>query len=483
MQGAGRTFHLLRNSLFAGMTGASNVLFLVLFLVAARYLGPEALGAVALGMAVGTAVAFGLNLGLNSVAIRRITTDPAAAGATAVQLMLCRLLISVAGTAVLVPLICAAIADPVQRAVVVLFAISGVLRSINMSSRALLQAADRFAWESVVVFIDAAAILLFGVLALHLGRGEIALAQVFVAVRAVIAAGYFLLTPRLFPGARWRLDRTLSWWLLKTGFPLGIATALATLYWQMDILLLSAWSTALATGLFSAAFRVVEGLRMAPDTLGAAFYPRLAASGAADLPAFDAVFARGCRYMLILGAAAGVVMAAFGPQVVDLLYDAGFAPAGAVLVALSPLPVMLSLATFAFVGLRALGRESLVLYVMLLAVASKLLLGWVLVRRYGVEGATVTALGAGVVLLVAVLAALWRARGSLLGLPRVMACLLPGSGLAIAAGVLLQRHSLFAAVVCAMLVFVIGLIGLRLFDAAEVAALRGVWRNISRRRH
>lgn len=471
-----RPFHLVRNSLFAGMTGAANVLLLFLFLVAARYLGAEALGRVALGMAVGTAIAFGLNLGLNSVAIRLIATDASRAAATAVQLMLCRLGISLAGAALLVPLVSISVADPLQRSVVLLFALSGVLRSINMSSRALLQASDRFSWESVVVFADAAAILVAGWIVLHGGGGEVALAQVFVAVRGAIAAGYLLITPRLFPGARWRFDPQLSRTLLVTGFPLGVATALSALYWQLDVLMLSAWSTALATGVFGAAARIIEGLRMAPDTLGAAFYPRLATGAARQVQEFDEVFTRGCRYLLILGAACGVAMAAFGPGIARLLYGEEFEPAGQMLVAMSPLPAMLFLATFAFVGLRALGREVLVLYATVLAVAAKFLLALLLVPRSGAWGATIAMLGSGMVLLAAVLVAVGRARGSMLGLPRVMVRLLPAVGLALPVGLLLAPHSMPAAVVAAGLLFMAGLLWMRLVDARELAWLRSLAR-------
>ena len=471
----------MRNSLFAGMTGASNILFLLLFLLVARYLGAEALGNIALGIAVANAVAFGLNMGINSVAIRRIATEPETAAATASQLMLCRLAISLGGIALLVPMVSLTLDDPLQRSMVLLFAVSGVLRSINMSSRALLQAIDRFSSESAVVFADAAAILAFGWLVLLFGGQEIALAQVFVAVRAVVAAGYLLVTPRLFHGLRWRFDARLSGWLLRTGFPLGVATALTALYWQLDILMISAWATALATGIFSAAFRMVEGMRIAPDTLGSAFYPRLATSGANDPDGFDEVFARGCRYLLIAGAAAGVAMAAFGPQIVVLLYGEAFVPAGEVLAAMAALPVMLFFSTFAFVGLRALGRESLVMYVMLLAVGAKLLLGFLLVRRYGVEGATLATLGATAVLGVGTLLAVWRVRNSLLGLSRVTWRLLAGTGIAVAAGLLLQRWSLPAAIASALLLFVGALLWLRVVEASELAWLRMVLRKLLHR--
>ncbi len=462
------------------MTGASNFLFLLLFLLTARYLGAASLGAIALGMAVGTALAFALNLGINSVAIRRIATEPETAARTAAQLMLCRLGICAAGIALLVPLVLLTMEDSLQRSMVLLFSLSGVLRSISMSSRALLQAVDRFSWESVVVFLDAAAILGFGWLVLHLGGGEVGLAQVFVVVRALIAAGYLVITPRLFDGLRWRFDAQIAGWLLRTGWPLGVAIALSALFWQMDILMISAWSTAVSAGIFSAAFRIVEGLRMIPDTLGSAFYPRLATSGPGDPAGFNAVFARGCRYMMIAGAAAGVALAAFGPWIVRLLYGDSFDEAGDVLMALAALPLMLFFGTFAFVGLRALGRESLVMYVMVLAVGAKLVLGFLLVRRHGVDGATLTAIGGTVVFMVAVMAIVWRVRASMLGLPGLMWRLLPATAASIIAAVLLRPHSPAAAIAAALLLFVGGLLLLKVFDAEELAWARKTLRRLQR---
>jgi O-antigen/teichoic acid export membrane protein len=296
----GQRVKLLTNTIFSGLSAASSLILLLLFLFAARRLGVEALGAIALGMAVGNAITFMLDLGVNSTAIRRIAADRAQAGVTAGQLLTWRLMVSLGCVALFVPGAWLFIDEQVERDAVIIFGIAGVLRSINFTSRALLQATDRFSSESLLVFIDAVALLLLGYLVLDGGGGPVALAWTFVVVRGAIALFYFFMSSRVIPGLRWKLNWLGMWSLQREGFPLGLAIGLSQLFWQVDIFLLSALATAHATGLYSAAFRTIQGLKVGPDSLGVAFYPRLSYVQQHEPARFDDLFTRGCKYVLRL---------------------------------------------------------------------------------------------------------------------------------------------------------------------------------------
>lgn len=466
--GGSQRIRLVKNAFFSSLTALSNLLLLVLFLVAARMLGVDALGTLAVGMAVGNAVAFILDLGLNSIAIRRISSRATTPAETASLLLELRLLDILAFLAVFVPVVWFAIDDPQLRATVLLFSVAGTLRCFNFSFRALLQALERFSSESLVVFFDTASIMVAGLVVLYLGGGPVELGWTFLAVRAATLTFYAIVIRRFIGQITWKANWPELWALQREAFPLGVAIMFSTLYWQTDILMLSAFAGAFATGIFSAAFRIVEGLRVAPDVLANVLYPRLSLWQERSWDRFDDLLLRGCKYMLIVGAGVAGLGAFHAKEIVQLLYGPQFAPSAQVLAVLIVIPVFFFCGPILLASLRAIGKQSLVMWVMGGGVAAKLILGLALIPWLGVTGATIAAFASAAVLTCFAVLAVARYRRALLDAGRWV--------LRIAAAILVAVGSgwLFTGlpfVVSAMLMGIIYLLALRLlgvFDHYEL---------------
>jgi O-antigen/teichoic acid export membrane protein len=458
---------LVKNTFFAGLTAAASLLLLLLFMFAARTLGVDALGTLALGMAVGTAVTFGLDLGLNAIAIRRISSSQQATAEVAVQLLLWRLVVSVAFLGVFAPVTWLVSQEP-QRSTILVFGLAGVLRSANFSFRALLQATDRFSSEFLVVFLDAVLIVGVGFLVLQQGGGPLAVAWTFVAVRATICLNYALIMRRFVHGVSWRMDWREMWSLQREAWPLGVAVMLSTVFWQIDIVLLSALAGTYATGIFSAAFRIIEGVRVGPDVLANVIYPRLSAWQADNLPRFDDLLSRGCKYVLIGGAALGGLGILFAPELIHFLYGDDYASAVRVMAAVAVIPMVYFFGNFLQVGLRALGRQQAVMIVGAIGLATKTVLALLLIPRYQIDGAIVAAIGGTLAITVAALIVMASARSSALGAVRSILPILIAMAIATGCGYLLRAWSSLVQLAAVLAIFPIMLRVLGVFDRYEL---------------
>lgn len=432
MADAYNRFNLVKNSFFSALTASSTLLLLLLFLFAARHLGVNALGTFSVGMAVGNTVTFALDLGINAIAIRRISSGHNPANEVVSQLLFWRLLIGAIFLSLFVPIIWLSIAEGIERTTILIFGLAGVLRSTNFSFRSLFQAMGRFSSESLIVFVDVLSIVVFGLLVILQGGGPVELAWTFVLVRGSIMFIYLIKTTKIIHSISWRLNWSAMWSLQREAFPLGLAIMISAVFWQIDILLLSALTSAYTTGIFSSAFRIIEGTKVAPSSLANVFYPRLSFCQAQDMVRFDDLLSRGCKYVLIIGAGVTGIALLFPFEIIDLLYGKQYKESATVLSAIAVIPVVFFFAQFLFIGLRALGKQSSILLAQCIGLATKITAGIILIPSHGIVGASIAAVTGTVALTLTATILIVMARKQTLRTLRLIVSIVLSMGIAVA---------------------------------------------------
>jgi O-antigen/teichoic acid export membrane protein len=147
-----------------------------------------------------------------------------------------------------------------------------------------------------------------------------------------------------------------------------------------------------AVGLYSAASRFVEAGRLIPAAFFGALFPALASLAEQPI-AMRRTFVRASGLVTGFAVAFGLAMTLFGGLVIRLVYDperTSFGGAIPVLTVLawSLIPALLrSVLVLYHYGL---GRERFVNAVILLVLVSQLVVGWLLIGRWGAVGAALT---------------------------------------------------------------------------------------------
>ena len=268
-----------------------------------------------------------------------------------------------------------------------------MLWSLHLIIAAPLVASLRLGWVTAIdVFRQAATVVL--VLAfVWAGLGLLAFFAVPIPIAVVavvwtifLVYGKVALAPS-FRTSRWRP-------LLRDVVPYALATAAGLLYFRVAVVLMSLISTDRETGLYSAAFRIVEVLMVVPQLAVGVLLPILARAASDDHDRLAYGVDRAFRATAVFGAGLAVVLAIGAPFAIAVVAGPDFADAADMLrVQALGLGVALvtSVFTYALLSLR-LHRE--LLFANGIALAVSIALTLVLGRAWGGMGAATAVVAA-----------------------------------------------------------------------------------------
>lgn len=326
---------LIRNMAYAAVSAASAGLLLVLLIVAGRILGEQEYGKFGFALALGTIFETLMDFGLHQVTIRTVARDRDSAQRI-FQNTLALKLIWVSAT--LVALVTTATLLRRQADVrLACYLIGGslVLRSYMLTVRGVLQGLERFAWDSAVVVVDRLLLLVAGTAALMAGYGLDGLTIAFVVSRGVALGLTALLAHRQIGRIRLRFDRDMWRELQMTALPLGFFLVVLNLYSYVDAVMLGVMRSDAETGLYTAAYRLYEGLTYAPSIIAAVLMPRLSADFVTDRRRHRRLASLGLVASALLALPIGAVVYAVARPLMTLLFGAAFAASAAPLRILS----------------------------------------------------------------------------------------------------------------------------------------------------
>ena len=276
--------------------------------------------------------------------------------------------------------------DGVAWAAVAILSIDLIFKSLKGTLRWVLKALERFDAEAVSLLAERALLLVLGVGVLASGRGVVALCIVFAVVRLVetTAVGAYI-HARVLP-LRPRFDPPLWWELLRKGLPYAYASAMITLLFDVDAVLLEAMRGATEVGFYRAPVSVLGGLTLVPRVIGYAFIPAMAALHATSPGAVSELYRRGSKYLLVVG----LPIAAFGaleaPRFVHALFGAAYAPSGAAARVLLPAAAFMFLSNFGETTLACIDRWRTIVVVSTLTLVLNVGLNLAWIPRYGFVG-------------------------------------------------------------------------------------------------
>ena len=369
---------------------AVRALTLASMLVVARFLGPAALGQLAIAQAVVAYAGLLGDGGLTTLAQRAMVREPTraerlVATVTTIQLALSALLvIAVLGASAVFPV------DQTARHLVTVLSPLIVVQALNLFY--VLQAREQIGALAIVRTLGQAAAASLGVTLVILTRSN-----TWVAVSIWVGA---LLADMLCFGALraggFRLRRP-DWdagkYLLRSGWPYLAISLLSWVLQSFGVLVIGATRSSQEVGEYTAAYRIVLMAVGLSGLVYAVAFPELVRRYRDDLPAFSTFLTALIRQSTRVGYAMAGLVAVAAPQIVSTLYGTEYRQSGFVL-ALLFLSVPLSYcANLMGQGLLAAGRERSFLVNITVTAAVSIVALLVLVPRYGATAAAGVVLG------------------------------------------------------------------------------------------
>ena len=365
---------------------------LVVVAAISRSLGPEGLGRYSLAYAY--LAVFGLlgPLGLPPLVTREGARDPATLG----QLLSSGLVIGGAASVLLTAAMAATSALPSHDA--------ATARALLVLSAALLPSTCLAHFEAAFLALErttplaAAAVLentfkvAGGIALLRAGYGLDAVLAAAVAGRAAACALLIAVLRSLGLRRNGSADFASLQALARAAPVFALSGVCATLYWRIDLLLLSRLRGLVEVGHYSAAYRILDMAILAPQSLCHALLPRLAAEPAGRRESRDET--PGWLLLLTAPVAAAVTVAA--DPLLRLLYGPGFEQASPVLAVLIWTAVPYAWNRYYACVLVAADRQRADLAINALLLALNVSLNLAMLPRFGARGAALVTLATAV---------------------------------------------------------------------------------------
>jgi len=217
------------------------------------------------------------------------------------------------------------------------------------------RAIGSFAWEAGLSTLQKGAVVLLAAAALRLGTGVVGVAAAFTLSYAIGAGLALRRAWRAVSPARdlpSDVDRPPAGFFFWTCIPLFASELLSNLYVKLDQIMLLRLRGPEETGLYAAAYRIVEALLLVVAGAMTVLFPRLAGSARGAPGPFAADFARAWRTLWIGGLALAVNGWLWAVSLLPIVFGGAYASAEA------PLRILLASIPLAYVN--ALLTQSLV---------------------------------------------------------------------------------------------------------------------------
>lgn len=389
-----RYWSLIRTFGFAGLTSFSNLLVVVVMLVAARVLGREDFGALAYAQALAIVVMTPVSFGLDQLAMREVSRRKDLAAHYLFNHMIWAAVLAVTLLALAGVGLTIFEADARLRLVIFLTAAAWGLRVITLSAQVYFRPFDLYGRESGIALSGQAVYLVLGLGSLLLAPGLVSFVIAILAAR-VIGVGIALLSVGRTVSFSYRLDPGLVLRLQRVALPIGLSIALNAAYTQIDILILrSGIGLELeAIGVYSAALKVYLALFMLPAIVNNVLLPRLSVSSVGGHAARHRRMVWGGGALLVAISLPMVVLGVMlSPWIMETVFGPEYAGGTRVLQLLFVTAAISFQVLYARTLLVVIDRQRVMVWITLVGLLARAGLVWWLSRIWGIDGAAIAVL-------------------------------------------------------------------------------------------
>ena len=378
---------LARNTLFSAVSSASNVLLVVLVIIAARVLGERSFGYLSFALALASIFEKMTDLGLNTLTARNVARDRGLAGSYLPNMLGWKAFLSM----VVIGLFALAVRflnhDPEARTAAYIIGVAFIIQCFKATSVAFFQAYERFDLILLVMYVERASTLVLCTLVLLFVGKLIPFALVFTLGRIPdLVLAYWLIHRKVTP-FRVRFEPRVIKSLQVSAIPLGAYALVFSAYWHIGTVVLSAMRPAAEVGWYTAGYKIYEGLTMFPFLLCAVLLPHLSRLFVADRDRHAALSLRMLRYLTLGSMPLAVSVGVLAPQAVQLLYGKAYLPGVPALRILLGATILMFINWTLNTVLISADREKTVLRVATAGLAVITVANLALIRQFGVVGA------------------------------------------------------------------------------------------------
>jgi O-antigen/teichoic acid export membrane protein len=313
--------------------GQAVSLFFTFFLniAIARFLGKAEFGVYALAVNLQFILLVLANFGLTGLCIREVARDTGRCPQYLSDSLGLRILFTL-GASLLMVAVPILIGKPMSVVgILALFAGGFFFMSLADGLRWVFNAFQAMGYEALVRILERTLVLGASVAVLVLGAGLSGVACVYLGSELLIFALCALLVGRRFSPVAVSLEGPHCRQMLSQSFYFALSELFWSVYFQIDIVMLSAMKGDAPTGLYKAAYVLVNAIGTAPMVFMTVLFPVLSRLYKESPDEFRHVYRKTLKLFNIVTVPMIVVLFLFARTIIDFLYSNRFAESGNIL--------------------------------------------------------------------------------------------------------------------------------------------------------
>jgi O-antigen/teichoic acid export membrane protein len=311
----------------------------------------------------------------------------------------------------------------------------------------------------------------FGVIVLMLGYGIVGLAAVSI-LNNILTFAVLVWTGRKFIGQITQKlpDRTLIRKMVTESFPLMLNHFLATIFFQIDIVILQAIKGAVIVAQYSTAYKWLLAINIVPAFFTQALFPVMSRQANEDVPALTRTFTFGIKLLFAMSLPIAVAFTVLAEPLTLILGGAQYVPNGVIALQLMiwsiPIGWMNSLTQYTLI---AVGLQRMITRAFIIAVTFNIVVNIIFIPQFNFQAAALATIASEIVLFVpfiyllkgrlgefSMIGLLWRPVTAVMAMVLIL--------------VLWDAHPL-PSLIAGTIVYVVGLVFLRPLDHTELDQL------------
>jgi len=388
----------------------AKVASLAFYVVMARELGTHGYGSYVFALALTGTLLIGSGFGTDELIARQVARDHTRQGWYLANTAGLKLVTSVGLLGIALAAVFIGGYDADTRLAVLVVGLGVAAEVLAKSWHSVFQGRERLALISACLILQRTLTAVIGIAILLSGGGLVAAACVYLGASLVGLAAAEYCYRRWTPADRPTPTPAGGIEMLRGGFTIGLASLLFVLLLKMDVVLLSFLDSNAEVGLYSAAYRLIEGTQFLPWAFDAAMLPWLARTTGAQL---RRGYMLGIKLQSTLLLPFGLMAACFSDLVINTLYGDEYADAGTVLALLGGTLALYGLQTFSSTLLIARDAPGLLVRAAGIVFVQNLVCNVIFIPLYGADGAAAVALSSGLLMTVLTVSAAAKRVGGL----------------------------------------------------------------------
>jgi O-antigen/teichoic acid export membrane protein len=367
---------------------ANNVLHFIVLIYLARYLGANDFGKYSFVIAYLFFFSVLALLGINKIVVREISKDKTIQERIIGNALSIRLFLSIA--AIILSLIIINLLNyPFDTKVLVyLMSLTLLLLSIRATYASVFEARLRMEYSALTNFVEAAVSLTL-ILSIIFFKGDLIhiMAALVIASLSNLIITCFI--SRRFVKPKLEFNFVYAKKLLAASIPMGLAIVFWSIYYRIDVLMLSLMKTYAAVGYYSAAYTLIAPLEIIPRAIMMSIFPLMSRYSVSSRDSLEISYEKSFRLMLMIALPIAVIIALFSKEIIFLIYGSEFLPSS------SALSILIWSVVFLFMNILfanvivSVGKEKMTAYTAGTMALVNIVLNFLLIPQYSYVGASI----------------------------------------------------------------------------------------------